>query len=71
MPVITSRVKNDDYEILLTDGYGYKSVMYTTDGVSPSYDTTSPHDITVNQIINGVKSNISLYESKNYRVDYE
>ena len=71
MPVITSRVKNDNYEILLTDGYGYKSVMYTTDGVSPSYDTTSPHDITVNQIINGVKSNISLYESENYKVDYE
>lgn len=71
MPVITSRVKNEDYEILLTDGYGYKSVMYTTDGVSPSYDTTSPHDITVNQVINGVKSNISLYESENYKVDYE
>lgn len=70
IPVIFSRVKNSDYEILLTEGSGFKSVMYTADGQSPSYDNISPHDITVNQVINGVKENISLYEPENYKVDY-
>lgn len=70
IPVIFSRVKNSDYEILLTEGSGFKSVMYTADGQSPSYDNISPHDITVNQVINGVKENISLYEPENYRVGY-
>lgn len=70
MPVIISRIKNADYEILLTEGYGFTSVMYTPDGKNPTYNMVSPHDITVNQIINGVKENISLYEPENYKVDY-
>ena len=36
--------------------------MYTADGQSPSYDNVSPHEIIVNQTINGIKENISLYE---------
>lgn len=70
MPVIFSRVKNEDYEILLLDNSGFNRVMYTADGQSPSYDNTSPFELIVNQFITGVKENISLYEPENYRVDY-
>ena len=71
MPVVFSRVLDEKYEILLADGSGFNSVMYTADGKSPAYDTVSPFEIIVNQTINGVKENISLYEPENYRVEYD
>ena len=71
LPVIFSRIKNEDYEILLLDNSGFNRVMYTADGQSPSYDNTSPFELIINQTITGVKENISLYEPENYRVDYE
>lgn len=70
MPVVISRIKDENYEILLDDNSGFKSVMYTTDGRNPAYATERPHEIIVTQIINGVKNNISRYELDDYKVNY-
>lgn len=71
IPVIVSRVINSDYKVSLTEGSGFKKVIYTADGQSPSYDTELPFDITVIQEIAGIPEDISLLELSEYKVDYD
>lgn len=71
IPVIVSRVISSDYKVSLTEGSGFKKVIYTTDGQSPSYDTELPFDITVIQEIAGIPEEISLLELSEYKVDYD
>ena len=59
IPVIVARIKNENYEILLADDSGFKSVMYTADGQNPIYDSRSPFEITVKHPIIG-KNKISM-----------
>lgn len=71
IPVIVSRVISSDYKVSLTEGSGFKKVIYTTDGQSPSYDTELPFDITVIQEVAGIPEDISLLELSEYKVDYD
>ena len=71
MPVIVVNVENDDYTINLAERTGFRSVLYTTDGQTPSYDSTNPFEIIVTQNINGIKENVSQLELSEFAVDYD
>ena len=70
MPVIVAEVENSDYTINLADRTGFRSVLYTADGQSPSYDSANPFEVIVTQNINGVKENISQLELSEFAVTY-
>jgi hypothetical protein len=61
MPIIVSYVTNSKYRIYLKDNTGFTSVQYTSDGVQPKYDTSSPFEVEVYD--NGVQIDV---DSINY-----
>lgn len=66
IPLLLSRVKNNNYEIALSENTGFTSVLYSTDGHSPMYNNTSPFTILVKQNISGEMVDISLLEDISY-----
>ena len=54
MPVIVSRIKDDNYKVKLLFDTGYKTVMYTTDGQNPAYDNLRPFTLEVLRKIDGL-----------------
>ena len=70
MPVIVAKVENSDYTINLAERTGFRSVLYTADGQTPSYDSANPFEVIVTQNINGIKENISQLELSEFAVNY-
>lgn len=71
MPIIYTSVINSDYTIDLAERTGFRNVLYTADGQSPSYDNANPFELIVTQSINGIKENISQLELSEYAVNYD
>ena len=70
MPVIVAKVKNSDYTINLAERAGFRNVLYTADGQTPSYDSANPFEVIITQNINGIKENISQLELSEFAVNY-
>lgn len=70
MPVIVAKVKNSDYTINLAERTGFRNVLYTADGQTPSYDSANPFEVIITQNINGIKENISQLELSEFAVNY-
>ena len=49
IPIITVQVPNENYRIFLKENSGFKYVMYSSDGLSPQYDTSYPFEIICKQ----------------------
>ena len=60
IPITTAVVLNSDYRIKLKDYTGFRYVMYSSNGLSPSYDKTSPFEIICEQKINDIWEDVSL-----------
>ena len=71
MPVIVAKVKNSDYTINLAERTGFRNVLYTADGQTPSYDSANPFEVIVTQNINGIKENISQLELSEFAINYD
>ena len=69
LPITIVRVVNEDYEVQLLENSGFREVMYTTDGQTPAYDN-QPFELMVSQIVEGVKNDISRFNTSEFAVDY-
>lgn len=69
LPITIARVSNEDYDIQLIDDSGFRDVMYTPDGQSPSFDN-QPFELAVFQTVDGIKNNISHFSASEFAVDY-
>ena len=49
IPIITAWASDEKYRINLKDQTGWRYAVYTSDGVSPKYDTSFPFEIIVKQ----------------------
>jgi len=45
IPVMTKYINKNNYRFDLKENTGFKYVLYTSDGVSPQYDTSYPFEI--------------------------
>ena len=70
IPITTAVVLNSDYRIKLKDYTGFRYVMYSSNGLSPSYDKTSPFEIICEQKINDIWEDVSLVNG-NYAKSFE
>jgi hypothetical protein len=70
LPISIVRVKNSDYDLQLLEDSGFRHVMYTPDGQSPAFDN-QPFELIVSQIVEGVKNDISHFETSEFAVDYD
>lgn len=70
MPVITARIKDDNYRISLKDYTGFRYATYSADGRTPQYDNSEPFELKVTQKINNIVEDISKLIST-YSVDYD
>lgn len=69
IPVITARIKDDNYRISLKDYTGFRYATYSADGRTPQYDNSEPFELKVTQKINNIVEDISRLTST-YAVDY-
>ena len=69
MPIITA-VVNSGYTVKLKKDTGFDHVVYSSDGKQPLYDTSTPFEIIVTQMINGWEEDVSLKNST-YAVNYD
>ncbi|MBQ9731092.1 MAG: collagen-like protein, partial [Bacilli bacterium] len=70
LPITIIRTKNNLYEVQLVENSGFRNVMYTTDGQSPAFDN-QPFELIISQIVEGVKNDISHFETSEFAVDYD
>jgi len=70
MPIITAWVYNNDYRVYLKEYTGFRYVVYTSDGVLPSYDNTHPFEFICKEKINDFEENISLLDKGTHRIRY-
>lgn len=70
IPVMTKYINEnykDNYRFGLKENTGFKYVLYTSDGVSPQYDTSYPFEIQCyKQNENGQQENVSLNDEISY-----
>jgi len=65
IPVITAYVSTVNRRITLQEYTGFRYVMYTSDGVYPSYDNTNPFEIICKEYTSGSWQNVSLVPGTN------
>ena len=70
MPIITAWVYNNDYRVYLKEYTGFRYVVYTSDGVLPSYDNTHPFEFICKEKINDFEEDISLLDKGTHRIRY-
>ena len=74
IPIITATV-NENYQVQLKDNSGFRYVLYSSDGVSPQYDSANPFEIICKQKIGNNWEDISNIsgnddESAEYKLSY-
>ena len=47
LPIITAEVPNTNYRIILKEGSGFTSVVYSADGMFPQYNKNTPFEIII------------------------
>ena len=71
IPLITVKIRNNNYRVNLKEGTGFVNAVYSSDGKRPRYDNSYPFELTVVQKINGYDEDISLKTTSTYAVTYE
>ena len=71
IPVAIARTIDENYFVEPVDRTGFRQVMYTADGKTPSYDSEYPFELRVSQLINGIKEDVSQLELSEFKVDYD
>ena len=69
LPLIVLDLKNNDYQVKLEKGSGFRYVKYTNNGEDPKYDNVSPFTVNVQQMINGYWEDISTITNQ-YQLTY-
>lgn len=64
IPIVTAWVINSNYRIKLKDQTGFKYVIYSNSGLSPSFDNSTPFQFTCLQKINNIWEDVSLVKGK-------
>lgn len=70
IPITTAEVKNEDYRVSLKDYTGFRYVIYTSDGMSPQYDSSYPFEFICNEKIDGFWEDISIIPGDK-QIEYE
>ena len=70
IPIVTAWTSNEKYRVKLKDYTGFRYVMYTSDGVLPQYDDTSPFEFICEEFIDNIWEDISLV-SGIHAISYE
>ena len=70
MPIITAWVYNNNFRVSLKEYTGFRYVLYTSDGVLPSYDNTHPFEFVCKEKINNFEEDISLIEKGTHIIQY-
>ena len=70
IPVLTVKLKDNDYSLKLKDRTGFTHAIYSSDGKTPKYDNTNPFTIVVTQKVNGYDEDVSIKTSSTYSVSY-
>lgn len=60
IPITLVRLNAAGYSINIDDLSGFREVMYSSDGSSPAYDSTSPFEIQVHQANNDISVNENI-----------
>ena len=60
IPITLVRLNTTGYSISIDDLSGFREVMYSSDGSSPAYDSTSPFEIHVHQADNDISVNENI-----------
>ena len=71
MPIITAWVYNNNFRVSLKEYTGFRYVLYTSDGVLPSYDNTHPFEFVCKEKINNFEEDISLIEKGTHIIQYD
>ena len=71
IPLITVKMRNNNYRLALKEGTGFNNVLYSSDGKTPRYDNTHPFEVIVTQAISGYWEDVSVKETSAYSVSYE
>lgn len=70
IPLITVKMRNNNYRVNLKEGTGFVNAVYSSDGKRPRYDNSYPFELTVTQKISGYDEDISLKTTSAYAVTY-
>ena len=70
MPIITVKLSNNNYRVILKDYTGFRYATYTSDGRSPKYDNSNPFELIVTQNIDNYWEDISVKTSNVYSLTY-
>lgn len=71
LPIIIARVSDSKYHIRLKDNTGFTSVIYTSDGKRPKYNTEHPFEIEVLENINGTDEVVSMINGSHAITDFK
>lgn len=70
IPLITVKMRDNNYRVNLKEGSGFTSAIYSSDGKRPRYDNANPFELVVTQKIDGYDEDISLKTTSAYAVTY-
>lgn len=70
IPLITVKIRNNNYRVNLKEGSGFVTAVYSSDGKRPRYDNTNPFELVVTQKIDEYDEDISLKTTSAYAVTY-
>lgn len=70
IPLITVKIRNNNYRLILKDGTGFLNAVYSSDGKRPRYSNVNPFELIVTQNISGYYEDISLKTTSAYSVSY-
>ncbi len=62
IPITTAWTNDINKRVSLKDYTGWRYAIYTSDGVTPQYDSSHPFEFILNEKINGVWEDVSLVE---------
>ena len=69
IPITTAWTSSDNYRVNLKDYTGFRYAIYTSDGMTPQYDSAHPFEFTCMEKINGTWEDVSTV-SGNHAVTY-
>ena len=70
IPLITVKMRNNNYRVNLKEGSGFITAVYSSDGKRPRYDNANPFELVVTQKISGYDEDISTKTTSTYAVSY-
>lgn len=62
IPVTIAWVSDEKYRVNLKDYTGWRYAIYSSDGTTPQYDSSSPFEFIIKEKINGIWEDISLVQ---------